>query len=241
MINIIYSIELKHVQNIINAIFARDLRSSRVSDAEMTVEAASLTCPMPARQAHPMLPARLTALNATDLHRLDRFLRSRACGGDAMGLSQAHGFLTAVACGPEALEAAEWMRLMFDEPVFDSGEEAQEMLGFALRLYGAIESGLRSDAGFDPVFEYSGTRSDSRLDAQAWCRGFVAGFALFQERWTRADRRRLGEPLHLIFDLAAAPAGRQPDYSRRCAGLPSAARTVYHYWHPDTRRAGETG
>ncbi len=188
-----------------------------------------------------MLAALPDSLNQLDLLRLDRFLHSRACGQEAMGLSHAHGFLTAVASGPEALESSEWLRLMFDEPVFDSGEEAQEMLGFALRLYRGIESGLRARGDFAPVFEYVGRGGETEPDAQRWCRGYVAGFALFQERWSRDDRRLLNEPLSLIFELAGVPAGRQPDYPRRCAGLPRAAETVYHYWHRHTGSAARSG
>ena len=44
-----------------------------------------------------MLPAVPYALSQAELLRLGAFLHSPACGRDAMGLSHAHGFLTALA------------------------------------------------------------------------------------------------------------------------------------------------
>lgn len=178
-----------------------------------------------------MLPETLQPLDPTDLARLDRFLHTVACGQDAMGLSYAHGFLTAVACGPERLEPSEWLRLMFDEPVFESGEEAGEMLGLALRLFGEIEHGLQHATGFRPVFDtVRDPDGGTHADAQRWCLGFVAGFALFREHWTRDARAALHTPLNLILRLADIRALPDPVYAQLCEALPAAARSVYRYW-----------
>jgi uncharacterized protein len=178
-----------------------------------------------------MRPEHTQPLQPAELARLDRFLQSAACGHDAMGLSFAHGFLTAVASGPERLEAAEWLRLMFDEPVFETGADAREMLGLALRLFRQIERGLRGQAAFRPVVEYVRSRAgETHTDAQAWCRGFVAGFALFSERWTRDARGTLNLPLSLISELSETRGVPDPAYARLCDALPDAAQCVYHYW-----------
>lgn len=183
-----------------------------------------------------MLPDHTRPLGQTDLARLDRFLHTAACGGDAMGLSYAHGFLTAVASGPERLEPAEWLRLMFDEPVFGSGDEAREMLGLALRLFGEIERGLAEDGGFRPVFDYvrdGGGRT--HVDAQRWCRGFASGFALFSERWTPDARAILNAPLDLILRLARTRSRPDAAYARLCDAVPGAAESVYRYWKAEGR------
>jgi uncharacterized protein len=185
----------------------------------------------------PMLPETALPLSQVDLARLNQFLQSPACGGEAMGLSHAHGFLTALASGPELLEPSEWLRLMFDEPVFASGDDAQEMLGLAMRLYADIEQGLRGEAGFRPVLEY--VRDDTgatHVDAQRWCRGFVSGFSLFRERWTREARGALDMPLSVIFKLAEMPGVADPTYARLCEALPDAAGAVYRYWQAEGRR-----
>lgn len=178
-----------------------------------------------------MLPEPTHGLDQADLARLDRFLNTAACGREAMGLSYAHGFLTAVASGPERLEPSEWLRLMFDDPVFDTGNEANEILGLALRLYDDIERGLHGHAGFRPVFEIVRDAAGSHADAQRWCRGFAAGLALFSECWTHAARTTLHTPLSLIFKLAELHALPDATYARLCAALPDAAESVYRYWH----------
>lgn len=174
-----------------------------------------------------MLPDTLQPLDDVELARLERFLHTVACGQDAMSLSYAHGFLTAVACGPERLEPAEWLRLMFDEPVFENGAEAGEMLGLALRLFGDIEHGLRG-AGLRPRFDT--VRGGTHADAQRWCLGFAAGFALFRERWTHDARTALRTPLDLILRLADQRALPDPVYAQLCDVLPDAAGAIYRYW-----------
>lgn len=179
-----------------------------------------------------MLPDQLRPLNATDLARLERFLHSAACGKEAMGLSYAHGFLTAVASGPEQLDPDEWLRLMFDEPVFESGDDAKEMLGLAMRLLQETERSLRDKSGFRPVFDFvRRSAGDSHADAQRWCLGFVSGFALFSERWTRDARGALHAPLALIFELSQMRSRPDPAYARLCDAVPEAAESVYRYWH----------
>jgi len=119
-----------------------------------------------------MLPALPEALSQAELLRLDAFLHSPACGRDAMGLSHAHGFLTAVASGPEHLEPVAWLRLVFDEPVFENGAQAEDMLGLAIRLYQDIEASLDRPGSCHPVLDF--VRSEAgelSVDASAWCRG----------------------------------------------------------------------
>lgn len=182
-----------------------------------------------------MFPEQTTPLGQADLARLDRFLNTAACGRDAMGLAYAHGFLTAVASGPEHLEPGEWLRLMFDDPVFASGSDAREMLGLALRLYQDIDRGLHG-GGFRPVFEM--IRDDTgrtRPDAQRWCRGYASCLTLFSERWTPSARVALDAPLELILSLSRTRGLADPAYARLCDAVPDAAETVYRYWEEQGR------
>ena len=177
-----------------------------------------------------MLPEHARPLDQADLARLDRFLNTAACGRDAMGLSYAHGFLTGVASGPEHLEPGEWLRLMFDDPVFASGNDAREMLGLALRLYQDIDRGLHA-GGFRPVFEMvRDGAGGSHADAQRWCRGFAACLTLFSERWTATARAALDTPLDLILALSRTRGHADPAYAQLCDALPDAAESVYRYW-----------
>jgi uncharacterized protein len=170
-------------------------------------------------------------LNQADLTRLDHFLRSHSCGQEAMGLSYAHGFLTAIASGPERLESEEWLRLVFDEPVFHSGHQAQEMLGLALRLFGDIDHRLKTNVGFLPMFDIVRTANNQKYDdAQPWCLGFTDGLKLFSECWTADANTSLRGPLSIIFSLADIQGQPNPGYAKLCQTVPDAAEYIYCYW-----------
>ena len=170
-------------------------------------------------------------LNQSDLSRLDRFLRSNACGKEAMGLSYAHGFLTAIASGPEQLDSAEWLRLVFDEPVFNSGVEGEELLNLALRLFSEIQQSLKNSLGFRPIFDHVRSHSNQiYADAQPWAMGFTDGIKLFAECWTTDANRALKSPLNFIFQLANTQGLPDNRYSKLCDAIPDAAEYIYCFW-----------
>lgn len=173
-----------------------------------------------------MLPSQTEPLHQADLLRLDAFLHSPACGRDAMGLSRAHGFLTAAASGPEQLEPGEWLGLVFDNPVFEDGDQAREMLGLAVRLYQDIETRLNEPGGFRPVLDHVRDGVGGiRVDASAWCRGYFSAASLCWEHWSVGSGRTLTRLVAPI--RALTEGGGRPD---QCDALPGAAEAVYRYW-----------
>ncbi len=179
------------------------------------------------------VPETRQVLSQTDLLRLDNFLRSAACGRDAMSLSHAHGFLTAAVSGPEGLSPDEWIRLVFDEPVFDSGEEAREMLGLVMRMYRDIESGLGASGRFLPLLEYvRDAGGATRIDARVWCEGFISGMTLFREHWTVAAREMLRQPLEVILHLPHMSSADEA-YPQWCEALPIAVEAIYLFWRAE--------
>mgnify|MGYP005836763187 CR=1 FL=1 len=179
-----------------------------------------------------MLPTLPTALSQAELLRLDAFLHSPACGRDAMGLSHAHGFLTALASGPERLEPGEWLRLVFDEPVFDDGAQAEDMLGLALRLYQDIEASLDRPGAFHPVLDFMRTATgELAVDASAWCQGYRSGMTLSQEQWAMHAGLALRALLAPIDTLARHPGPTLgPLHRELCDELPYTAEAIYRYW-----------
>lgn len=180
---------------------------------------------------HPQRPA---ALTQAELLRLENFLRSDASGADAMSLSRAHGFITAVVSGPESFETAEWIRLIFDEPVFQEADQAQDILGLILRLHADIVRTLPLAGEFSLIFEF--TRNASGLEtfhSGEWCKGYLSAMALWAAPLTAQMRQTL-EPLFLL----AGPRNRAEQelraarYADLCAMLPSMAEAVYWQWHP---------
>lgn len=179
-----------------------------------------------------MHPAHVHALSQSDLLELDGFLHSPACGHEAMSLSRAHGFLTAAASGPEQLEPGEWLRLVFDEPVFASAAQAESMLALALRLYQEIETSLKQPGEFRPVLDFVRDGAGTTVvDASAWCQGYFSGMSLCREQWALQGRGVLNGLLAPIFQLLQSP-GAPADalHLRLCGGLPATAEAVYRYW-----------
>ena len=179
-----------------------------------------------------MLPALPDTLSQAELLRLDAFLHSPACGRDAMGLSHAHGFLTAVASGPERLEPDEWLRLVFDEPVFDNGAQAEDMLSLAMRLYQDIEASLDRPGGFHPVLDFLRDASgELTVDASAWCQGYRSGMTLCEEQWAIHAGQGLRPLLVTIHTLARHPGPVLGPLNRElCDQLPQTAEAIYRYW-----------
>jgi len=182
-----------------------------------------------------MLPRQQHPLSERELVRLEQFLQTPSCGEGAMGLSYAHGFLTATVSGPEQLEPHEWLGLMFDDPVFDSGDQAEELLCLAMRLFRHIERGLNGEQPFLPVLDFIRDQNgQTHTDAQPWCRGFSSGLSLFSERWTAHAHGSLRAPIRLILQLAEMRGIPDPAYGQLCDALPGAAELVYRYWrHQD--------
>lgn len=183
-----------------------------------------------------MHPDRTSKLTQPELLRLERFLRSHASGDSAMSLSRAHGFLTAIVSGPEDFETDEWIRLIFDEPVFDDSEQAQDILGLIMRLHADIEQALPTVGRYSPIFEFQHTASAvTTYGSEEWCKGYISAMAL----WSVPLPRALGKSLEPLF-LIANPRGqaqyalRSERYAELCALLPTMAEAVYHHWHGKT-------
>ncbi len=100
-----------------------------------------------------------------------------------------HGFLTAIAIGPEKIPAAEWSSAVWgedpeDAPVFQSPEEAQRITHLLERTLEDIEVTLEvAPADFEPLFCELQWKGQSLLDAEAWAWGFLEGVKLRDIAW----------------------------------------------------------
>jgi uncharacterized protein len=118
-----------------------------------------------------------------DLEALDRFLMSEASPEDCMQLSDLDGFLTGIAIGPELVVPSEWLPAIWggDEPVFESIEQAQTVIGTIMGRYNEILRALSTDPeGYEPVF-WEG--ADGEVIAADWAEGFVDAIRLRPEAW----------------------------------------------------------
>lgn len=183
-----------------------------------------------------MLATNDQPITPADLFRLEKFMCSDACGEDAMGLSRAHGFLTAAVSGPEAVMPDEWIRLVFDEPVFKDAAQADDILGLIMRLHNDIARNLPQQGVFTPVFDVVRDEGGSEnFNADEWCIGYVAGMSLAGDIWAEHANHELGEMLAPIFIIVSPEDSdegrvREERYDQLCSMLPDVAEEIYQYW-----------
>ena len=118
-----------------------------------------------------------------DLEALDQFLMSDSSPEDCMQLSDLDGFLTGIAIGPELVMPSEWLPAIWggDEPVFESIEQAQTVIGTIMGRYNEILRALSTDPeAYAPLFweDLSG-----EVIAADWAEGFVDAIRLRPEAW----------------------------------------------------------
>lgn len=117
-----------------------------------------------------------------NLAMLDAFLADRA-DNDGLMLCDLDGFLTAIAIGPELILPREWVPLIWgiNEPVFESDDDAQEVLGAVMNCYNAILLALARDPStYEPILR---ANDDGELIAKDWAEGFLMGVALRRDAW----------------------------------------------------------
>jgi uncharacterized protein len=118
-----------------------------------------------------------------DLEVLDQFLMSDASPENCMQLSDLDGFLTGIAIGPELVMPSEWLPAIWgdDEPVFESIEQAQTVIGTIMGRYNEILHALSTDPeAYEPVF-WEGPEGE--VIAADWAEGFLDAIRLRPEAW----------------------------------------------------------
>jgi uncharacterized protein len=128
-------------------------------------------------------------LSDKEFEELDQFLLSDRCGDEAMTMDALHGFLTAIAVGPEAVGIDEWLPLVWgpdpeDAPVFSSAAEAARVSVLIERVLKEIVITLEvAPNDFEPLFCEHEWQGKQVLDAEAWAWGFMEGLSLREEAW----------------------------------------------------------
>lgn len=179
-------------------------------------------------------------LDDFDLEQLDRFLMSEGAPEDCMQLSDLDGFLTAIAIGPELVMPSEWLPAVWGggEPMFESHEQAQRVMGAIMGRYNEILQLLRDEPeAYDPLFWETPTGERVAAD---WVDGFMEGIALRQNAWrplleSDPDKELL-LPIICLWDeegnpLAEGTAEQLADVRRTATNLiASTVPAIDAYW-----------
>ena len=191
----------------------------------------------------------------SELEELDRFLRAHS-GEEDMLLDGVHGFLTALAIGPQPAKPEEWLPEILHEPFVDSGE-GERVLTLLARLNDAISPEVETGT-YEPILgELDIEDGQPAFTARGWCEGFSRGIDLRAPVW----EGRLGHDSELMellgpiialaiddgvfeSDSGFAPLG-DDEYDECLAQIPMSVGAVADYWkeHPlsaDERNAPAT-
>ena len=83
-------------------------------------------------------------LSDKEFNELDKFLMSDRVGEDGMTMDALHGYLTAIALGPEMIPMSEWLPLVWGlpdaaEPKFKNEKELQRITQLIARFMNEIQ------------------------------------------------------------------------------------------------------
>ncbi len=148
-------------------------------------------------------------LTEKEFDELDRFLMSDRCGDETMAMDALHGYLTAIAIGPEPVPVEEWLPRVWgpsadDEPDFRNEQQAlrmRELLGCAFNEIVVTFDVAPKD--FEPLFSVHQWKGKEVLDAEAWCWGFLEGLSLRANAWQALRDSPQAPLLRAIYLLGA--------------------------------------
>jgi uncharacterized protein len=146
-------------------------------------------------------------LSEKDFDELDQFLLSDRTSDDAMTMDTLHGFMTAVAIGPETIMPAEWLLKVWGEspddiPKWKNKKEEDRILELVMRFMNEVLVTFEvAPKEFEPLFCEGEFEGQSVIDAEAWCWGFWEGMELRPGSWDpifTSDLAPLMRPIYLL-------------------------------------------
>ncbi len=140
---------------------------------------------------------------------LDRFLMSERCSDEAMTMDALHGYLTAIAIGPDPVSTDEWLPRVWgpapeDEPEFRTASQADHIRRLCERMLDDIIVTLAvAPKEFEPLFCEHLWKGKPVLDAEAWAWGFTEGMQLRASAWQALQTSAQAGLLRAIYLLGA--------------------------------------
>jgi uncharacterized protein len=148
-------------------------------------------------------------LSDKEFNELDKFLLSDRCADDGMTMDSLHGYLTALAIGPDEIPIAEWLPRVWgpcaeDAPIFKSDKEFERITGLIARFMNEIAITLEvAPKEFEPLFCEYEWEGRAVLDGEAWAWGFWEGMNLRAAAWEPIWSSSIAPLLRPIYLLGA--------------------------------------
>jgi uncharacterized protein len=190
-------------------------------------------------------------LSDKEFKELDQFLLSDQRADDGMTMDSLHGFLTALAIGPEEVLMAEWLPVVWgsagqDGPKFKSAKEAERITGLIARFMNEVAITFEvAPKEFEPLFcehEYEGR---TLLDGDAWAWGFWEGMNLRPDAWQPIWSSNIAEMVRPICLLGADDIEEEEmvlvdDPVKRdklAVAMEAAIPHIHRFWQPHRKSA----
>jgi uncharacterized protein len=148
-------------------------------------------------------------LSEKEFDELDKFLLSERSPDDAMTMDTLHGFLTAIAIGPETIMPSEWLPKVWgedagSEPKWKNAQEAERVFELIMRFMNEVVVTFEvAPKEFEPLFCEHEHGEETLIDAEAWCWGFWEGMELRPGSWDPIWESDLAPLMHPIYLLGA--------------------------------------
>ncbi len=148
-------------------------------------------------------------LSDKEFKELDQFLLSERCPEDAMTMDCLHGFLSAIAIGPQEFVLSEWLPHVWggdlqESPKFKNAKESERIISLIVRFMHEISITLEvAPKEYEPLFCEHEVDGKSLIDGEAWCSGFWEGMHLVEESWDEIWDSNLAPLMHPIYLLGS--------------------------------------
>jgi uncharacterized protein len=192
-------------------------------------------------------------LTDKEFDELDRFLLSDRSPEDAMTMDTLHGYLTAIAIGPETIMPAEWLPRVWGAdgvaPKWKNSKEEERILNLIMRFMNEVLVTFEvAPKEFEPLYCEHDVGGQTLIDAEAWCWGFWEGMELRPGSWEEiwdSEVAALMRPLYLLgadeIEENELPEVEDPAKAHQLAlEIEANLPAIHRYWSTRRKPAVET-
>jgi uncharacterized protein len=193
-------------------------------------------------------------LSDKEFQELDQFLLSDRCPDDAMTMDSLHGYLTAIAIGPQAILMSEWLPRVWGSeseqgPQFKHDKECDHIVELIVRFMNEIVITLEvAPKEFEPLFCEHEVEGKTLIDGEAWAWGFYEGMGLRMEAWEPILASNIAPMMRPIYLLGADEIEEEElllvDDPKKCHKLAieieSNIQEIHRFWLPLRKSAIST-
>jgi uncharacterized protein len=193
-------------------------------------------------------------LSEKEFDELDQFLLSDRTPEDTMTMDTLHGYMTAIAIGPETIMPAEWLLKIWGDdakqvPKWKNAKEEERIINLIMRFMNEVLVTFEvAPKEFEPLFCEAEHEGENLIDAEAWCWGFWEGMELRPGSWDPIFESDLAPLMHPIYLLGADEIEEEelaevetPMQGHKLAlAIEANLPAIYKFWVPLRKAAVQT-